>query len=235
MKPKTEKWIPARWTFKSKAVAARFDRHVREQLPFYDILIASIEHFGAHYIPREGLVYDIGASTGNVGRALAPYLLDRKANLVSIEPSKEMLIANPAQVRPPGQWVAEDALKFDFKPFDFAVLNLVLMFLPVAERAEFLRKLKALVKPGGALVVVDKTIAPGGYLGTVFRRLPMKWKLDSGVPAAEILTKELSLAGVQRPINPWIVPVDATRFFQFGEFTGWIWEKAETGLEEVRR
>lgn len=53
----------------------------------------------------------------------------------------------------------------------------------------------------------------------------------SGATAEEILEKELSLGGVQRPISPHIIPVTAQRFFQFGEFVGWIYEKEEQGLQ----
>ena len=56
-----DKWIPAHWTFENKAVAERFNRHVREQLPWYDHLMNCIVLTGAHYIPRNGLVYDVGA------------------------------------------------------------------------------------------------------------------------------------------------------------------------------
>lgn len=222
-----DKWIPAHWTFENKAVAERFNRHVREQLPWYDHLMNCIVLTGAHYIPRNGLVYDDGASTGNVGRALAPYLLDRKATLVSIEPAKEMSANAKKAGLPPGRWVAEDALKFKFEQFDFAVLNLVLMFMPVGKRAAFLRKLKSLLRPGGAIVVVDKVVAPAGYLGTVLRRMAIKWKLEAGAKPEEIVEKELSLGGVQRPIGEFVIPSGATEFFRFGEFAGWIIEQSE--------
>lgn len=224
-------WIPKHWTFESAAVAKRFDSHVREQLPWYDHLLGCIEHFGAHYIQTTGTVYDIGASTGNVGRRLAPYLIDRKAHLVSLEPSHAMTEEARAIGMPPGAWKQEDALRFDFQPFDFAVCNLVLMFMPSPDRAGLVRKLCERVRAGGALVIVDKVLSPSGYLGTVMRRLAMKWKLEAGATADEILAKELSLGGVQRPIAPHIIPVSATRFFQFGEFVGWIYEREERGTE----
>ncbi len=227
---KPDDWIPRRWTFESKAVACRFDRHVREQLPWYDHLLGCVEHFGAHYIPRDGTVYDIGASTGNVGRLLNPYLRDRHASLISIEPSKEMS-AEAKNLGIVGDWKIESALDHEFGPFDFAVINLVLMFLPVGLRGQLVRDLVNLVRPGGAIVIVDKVISPPGYLGTVFRRLAMKGKIDAGAIPEEVLAKELSLGGVQRPISPHIIPVNAQRFFQFGEFVGWIYEKEETGLE----
>jgi tRNA (cmo5U34)-methyltransferase len=66
--------IPTDWTFKNADVAAGFDDHVREQLPWYDIATASVAHVIRHYLPDGGLMYDIGASTGNIGRAVADTL-----------------------------------------------------------------------------------------------------------------------------------------------------------------
>lgn len=224
-------WIPKNWTFESNAVASRFNAHVREQLPWYDHLLRCVEHFGAHYIPRGGLVYDVGASTGNVGRLLAPYLKDRAARLVSIEPSPQMEVQMRVSGGTPGDWKVADATSFEFDDCDFVVCNLVLMFLPVGSRAAFLRNLIAKLRPGGAIVIVDKVLPPAGYLGTVLHRLTMRGKLDAGVAPEEILAKEMSLGGVQRPLSTHVVPSTAVRFFQFGEFVGWILEREETGLE----
>jgi tRNA (cmo5U34)-methyltransferase len=54
------------------------------------------------------------------------------------------------------------------------------------------------------------------------KRLTMFWKLKNGAKAEDILNKELSLSGVQRPIN---IPKNAKQFFQLGEFKGWVIEK----------
>ena len=65
---------------KTSNVARGFDRHVREQLPWYDLATNAILHVARHYIPQDGLVYDFGASTGNIGRALAPILKERTSS-----------------------------------------------------------------------------------------------------------------------------------------------------------
>ena len=83
--------IPTNWTFETSGVAQGFDRHVREQLPWYDLATNAILHVARHYIPENGLVYDFGASTGNIGRALEPILTKRNAHLIGIEPSQEMI------------------------------------------------------------------------------------------------------------------------------------------------
>jgi tRNA (cmo5U34)-methyltransferase len=127
----------------------------------------------------------------------------------------------------PPELVVADAVTFEYQPFDFAVCFLVLMFLPVTTRAEFLRRLASLTKPGGALVIVDKVQMPPGYVGTAFSRLTLQQKLAVGARPEDILRKELSLAGYQRPLDPRMFPSSARTFFQVGEFVGWIIEAPE--------
>lgn len=210
--------IPRHWTFRSRAVAKHFDQHVRESLPWYDLATNAVAHFGRHYIPRNGVVYDIGASTGNIGLALKETLIQRQARFFAVEESREMA----DRYEGPPQLVVADAVSYDYKPFDFAVCFLVLMFLPVDTRASFLRRLQGLTKPGGALLIVDKAQMPPGYVGTAFSRLTLQQKLAVGAKPDDILRKELSLAGYQRPLDPLMLPKAARTFFQLGEFIGWI-------------
>ncbi|WP_372393936.1 methyltransferase domain-containing protein (plasmid) [Azospirillum sp. HJ39] len=212
--------IPRNWTFQKAGIAAAFDRHVREQLPWYDLATGAIAHIARHYIPTGGLVYDIGASTGNVGRALAETLKDRRARLVAIESAAEMI----ARYDGPGEVIQTDALAYDYERFDLGVCFLLLMFLPVSRRAAFVDRLRERIKPGGALIVFDKCEAEAGYPATVLWRLTLAGKVSAGVDPAEIVAKELSLCGVQRPISQDVIGRDAVEWFRFGEFAGWLIE-----------
>jgi len=210
--------IPREWTFENLEVASGFDRHVREQLPWYDLVTGAVAHIARHYIPKGGLVYDIGASTGNIGQAIEETITERKAKLVGIESSAEMC----ARYKAPGELVQIDALDYRFQPYDLAICYLVLMFLPVGKRQEFIDYLKSLIKPGGALLIVDKCEAATGYEATVFWRLTLAGKIAAGVDAKSVIDKELSLSGVQRPLDPAMLGVDAVQWFRFGDFAGWL-------------
>jgi tRNA (cmo5U34)-methyltransferase len=215
--------IPANWTFEDKGVADGFDRHVREQLPWYDLATGAVAHVARHYIPLDGVVYDLGAATGNIGCALAPTLTARTARLIAVEPSAEMAAAYRGPQRSFLQ--VQRAECVEFEPFDVAVAFLTLMFVAVAERAPLLDRLLAAMRPGGALIVFDKCEADTGYAATVIWRLALAGKLATGVDAAEIVAKELSLSGVQRPVSRAMLPAHALEFFRFGEFAGWLIEK----------
>lgn len=213
--------IPSNWTFETAGVAAGFDRHVREQLPWYDLATNAVTHIARHYIPEGGLVYDLGAATGNIGRAIAPVLDDRGARLVGIEPSAEMVKRYDA----PGEIVYGKAEDIDYEMFDLAIVFLTLMFIEPRKRILLMNKLRHACRPGGAIIVFDKLEPVGGYLSTVFYRLTLAGKRAAGVAPDEIVEKELSLCGVQRPIVETQLCGDAYLWFKFGDFAGWVIEK----------
>lgn len=211
--------IPENWTFQSNNIAENFDGHVREQLPWYDMVTRAIAHIARHYIPTNGVVYDIGASTGNIGTAIGPTIESRGAKLVAIDNSEEMA----QHYRGPGSIAICDAMDYPYEEFDFAIAFLVVMFLPVAQRKAWLHSMQAKIKPGGALVVVDKCLPSSGYTSVILSRLALSSKLDAGVSGDDIVKKELSLAGYQRPINDKsLLPTRSIEFFRFGDFAGWI-------------
>lgn len=215
--------IPTHWTFRDQQVAAGFDRHVREQLPWYELATGAVAHVARHYVPEFGTVYDLGASTGNIGLALAPTLTARKAKLIPVESSQEMacLYAGPGLEN----LTIERAERVEFEPFDVAIAFLTMMFVPVAERRTLMRRLVTAMRPGGALIIFDKSEAESGYAATVLWRLALAGKIATGVDPAEIVAKELSLCGVQRPVDEGLfaglAPIE---FFRFGEFAGWLVE-----------
>jgi tRNA (cmo5U34)-methyltransferase len=220
--PKQSFNVPKEWTFRSPAVVRSFDSHVREQLPWYELATGIVAHVARCYIPTGGVIIDVGASTGNIGRALAPLLKARSANLIAIDAAQEMTVVYDA----PGQLIVADAVDFDFasrKP-DLIVCFLALMFVPVAKRASLIEKMASAVSTGGAVVVFDKMVPRPGYVGTVAYRLTLAAKRDAGASPADIVAKELSIAGVQRPM----AERELERFveiFRFGDFAGFIYER----------
>lgn len=213
--------IPAAWTFKNEDVARQFERHVREQLPWYDVATAAVAQIARHYIGSNGLVYDIGASTGNIGRAIAPTLDERGAKLIAIEESAEMA----ARYAGPGELVIARAEDVEYEPFDLAVSFLGMIFLRPDDARDLLRRLYARVRYGGAIVIVERMLPEHAYFGIVSSRLTLAAKRNAGVPADEIIAKELSLGGVQRPLDRRILePFGAIEWFRFGDFAGYVIE-----------
>lgn len=213
--------IPKDWTFHNQNVADNFDKHVREQLPWYDLATGLVYHFGRHYLPENGRMYDLGASTGNITMALKREIESRNVDAVSIDNSEEMRNV----WRGVGLFEVEDVRRYGYLPYDFGVCFLLLMFLPPVDQIALLEKLVSQIRVGGALLIFDKTETADGYLGTVIHRLTLAGKVSTGTSAEDIVRKELSLGGAQRPVRPEVVGLNklgAVEVFRFGEFAGWV-------------
>lgn len=213
--------IPKDWTFRTVAVAKAFDSHVRETLPWYDLATGIVAHVARCYVPHGGRVIDVGASTGNVGRALAPMLKARDADLVAIDSEASMA----AVYAGPGQLKIANAVDFGFVNLnpDVIVCFLSMMFIPVHARAGLIERMYNSLRPGGALIVFDKTAPKPGYVGTVAYRLALAAKYENGASPEEIIAKELSLSGVQRPLEEGELR-DFVELFRFGDFAGYVRE-----------
>ncbi len=208
------------WTFENEDVANNFDAHVREQLPWYDFATDIVAHLVRHYLPENGLIYDIGASTGNLSDHIKGVVDSRNARLIPIEPSKEMA----KNYKGIGDIVVSKAQDVDFEEYDVAVLFLVVMFIPVSERKAFFDKLLSKCKEGGCVILFDKTADNDGYLSTVINRLTISGKVKGGAEPKDIIDKELSLSGCQRPFTNYGY-LGAKNIFRFGDFAGWVIEK----------
>ncbi len=217
--PKLDVPDPGSWTFKSARVAGDFDRHVREQLPWYDLATGIVSHVARHYVPPGGRVYDCGASTGNVGRAIGPVLQQRSASLIAYDESQEMVDRYDA----PGAAIRADIREADLSGADLIVAFLVMMFVPPADRAALISRMIQSLKPGGAILIFDKMAARGGHVGSVIYRLTLAAKYEAGALPEEIIRKELSLAGVQRPMTEDELP-GFDQIFRFGDFAGYLYE-----------
>jgi tRNA (cmo5U34)-methyltransferase len=207
------------FTFSGNMTGESFNAHVNEQLPFYQLVTDATAMIVRNYLPKNGLVYDIGASTGNISKTIKPFVESRDAYVISIEESESMASTWDGH----GELCVADASSFDYEKFDVAVCFLVLMFMTIEQRAYLISTLKSKMNAGGAIIIVDKLLVEGGYFGTVMRRLTFDWKLKNGATPDQIITKELSLTGVQRPMTANELP-DAKEFFRFGEFVGWVIE-----------
>lgn len=217
--------VPEVWTFKNDDVADKFQHHVNHQLPWYNTCTEFVQSLIKSYVREGGLVYDIGCSKGNVTKALVPHFQTLGVETIGIENSKQMA----AQYQGAGECVVSDAFEYLCesnmrRQCDVAVCYLSLMFMRHQERRKIISQLKSLVREGGCVIVVDKEEQTSGYLSTALSRARLALKENQGVPHSEIAAKELSLAGVQRPVSQKDLGDGWVEFFRMGEFVGWIYE-----------
>lgn len=173
----------------------------------------------SHYVPINGVIYDIGASTGNIERALSDIINERDALFIPIEKEKEMAQKYTGL----SEVIIADAVDYNYIEFDVAILFLSLMFIPPSKQKPLIDKLKAKRRDGGAIIVFDKRKSSDNYISTINWRVSLDQKIRNGAKSDDIIKKELSLAGIQRPIDPEILG-NKVEIFRFGEFSGYILE-----------
>ncbi|UYM16206.1 class I SAM-dependent methyltransferase [Endozoicomonas euniceicola] len=214
--------IPTNWTFNSAEVADHFDDHVIEQLPWYPMATDLMCHLARCYLQDKSILVDLGCSTGGITKKLAKVIHDRQIQAYSIDSAQEMV----DKFQGVGEVSCGDMTNVNLYPdFDVCIICLALMFTDVSGRDHFLNSLKAKLKPGGAIIILDKIEPPAGYLGTCISRMSIKNKFDSGVNAQSIIEKELSLCGSQRPTTDHLFQKYAYKpFFRVGDFIGYIYE-----------
>jgi tRNA (cmo5U34)-methyltransferase len=205
--------------FSGEMTGKNFDMHVNEQLPFYSMLTSAVSMIVRNYLPKHGRMYDIGASTGNITKAIADFAKDRDTEIISIDSSEDMASTWQGY----GFFKTANAIDFKYEKFDVAVCFLVLMFMTKAERYRLIEKLKDRMNEGGIIIIVDKITVEGGYFGTVLRRMTFDYKLKNGASPNEIINKELSLSGILRPFDDNETE-GFKEFFRLGEFVGWVIE-----------
>ena len=214
------------WTFETQDIAKGFDAHVREQLPWYDMVTDTVCYIIRNYLTDNNTIVDVGASTGNMIDKLMPLLLERKAYALALEKSPTMVDVLKEKFNK-NNYVRverEDICCCILEPAQVYVVFLTMMFIPVHERQRVINNLKDNLFKGGVLIVVDKVCDHGGYFATVLKRLGMYWKIQQGAKLEEVTVKEMSLAGVQIPFDPTMLGKNAKQFFRMGEFAGWVVE-----------
>lgn len=215
-KPSTD--APADFDFGEQAKT--FDGHVRSHLPWYELTTDLVKHLVRAYLPEGGRVIDIGASNGNIARALSKVLEERGADMLSIDRQPEMI----ERFSGPGTALCERVQDVDLPSADVIISHLSLMFLPPADRGPVLAKLQNRLKPGGVLLAFERVIAPSSYIGHAIERAAIAAKLEAGMPPSDIVAKKTALLGVQRPLQ-YETFAGWTPIFRYGAFAGFAWER----------
>jgi ubiquinone/menaquinone biosynthesis C-methylase UbiE len=205
-------------------VAGNFNTHLTGQLPWYNQFIDGMFIEFARYFCRTGsVVYDFGASTGNIETAIGDIISDRDIDFIPVEQNISMIqnyMGDKSRV------IQEDILSVELKPFSFASSILCLSFVHPSKRYEFLLNAMRVCEVGGAFVILEKFMNKEGALGTVFNRITWREKIQTNQSLEQIIGKEMSLSGVQYPLYLSEVE-DMVPIWQFGDFRSFIYIKTK--------
>lgn len=226
-----------KWTF-DQGVAGVFDEMLERSIPSYETMRGLVFELGCSFVRRGDLatIVDLGASAGD---AIAPFVekygATARYELVEIsDPFLEKLRDRFAGFLEAGRLAVRKVdLRTDYPPVAGASLVLsilTLQFTPIEYRAAILRRIFESLRPGGALILVEKVLGSDAALDALFVDRYLALKARNGYSREEIDRKRLSLEGVLVPVSAdWNVELleragfrSIDSFFRHLNFAGWI-------------
>lgn len=192
--------------FDAKVVTV-FDDMLNRSVPFYGEVQRMVAELAQHFV-QDGVIYDIGCSTGNTLLALTSVVdADRDVRFVGIEPSEAMRDkagANLSRVERPERVDIRDGrveAMAELPDAAFVTMLYTLQFVRPIHRLNVLQMVHRSLKPGGCLVLAEKILGDDPELRRLFIDLYHDYKHRCGYSRTEIAKKRESLENVLVPLN----------------------------------
>lgn len=199
------------------SVAAAFEDMAQRSIPGYEESIRTVCWLAAREL-TSGVVYDLGASTGTLELALAPWLLQTNARVIAVDLSEEMVARGQGRTHAAGlservEWRCEDVAQTEVQDASLVVANYVFQFMDPALRSAAYQRVFDGMRPGAWFVLSEKTVESSGDVEGFFRARYEDFKRTQGYTEEEIENKRVALEGVLRP---WTVQQTEAALSQIG-------------------
>lgn len=183
-----------------------FDDMVDRSIPFYKDVIKSSAQLLDQLLTEGDTIYDLGCATGSSLLLLSRYLQDRDLSFVGIDNSKPMLDKAKLKTELFSSqkrvcFHLEDITSFDHSDAGAIILNYTLQFIRPPLREEFIKRLYHNLRPGGLLVISEKTINHDRRLNREFISIYHQFKKSRGYSELEIAKKREALENVLIPFS----------------------------------
>lgn len=190
-------------------VASVFDDMVSRSIPFYDEIHRIINDIlGKSKFQNDGLIYDIGCSTGTTIMLMDNFLKsqNRKAKFIGIDPSNPMIAKADQKLSSNDvrdfELICNDASEIDYAKADIFIVNYTMQFIPLAKRKRLLKKIHSSLKKGGIIIMSEKINCLDRNIHLLQTELYYDFKRRNGYSELEISQKRDALENVLKPLTP---------------------------------
>lgn len=222
---------PCHWSFDT--VVEQFEDHIDKSVPNYRKGHELVCRYSDFFLRDDSLVYEIGCSTGLLGREFLHWNRARKGlRYVGLDVSAPMIehASKAGASDDRGTYSCENATSFAFEPCTVVMAYYTLQFIHPAFRQTVLDKIYDALEWGGALIVFEKVRAPDARFQDYAIQIYNDIKQDSGFTEEEIINKTQSLKGNLEPFstsgNMGLMAragfVDITSIYKWVCFEGWV-------------
>lgn len=191
------------WQF-DEAVAERFDDMLERSIPEYETMRELTTLVASAFLRPGTIVLDLGCARGEALARIAELPGTEEVGFVGLEVSKPMHDAATERFASDDRVeVLLRDLREGLPPIEYpcsVVLSvLTLMFVPTNYRGRILEGVHRALRPGGALVLVEKVLGPSSSIDDLFAANYHRRKAETGYTPDEIQRKRLALEGVLVP------------------------------------
>jgi tRNA (cmo5U34)-methyltransferase len=191
------------WSF-GRGVAKTFGEHVRRSVPLYAEGHDLICQISDYFVPKNALVYDLGASTGRLlAKLAARHEAKPGVTFVGIDQEESMIeearkvIGKRTNVR----LEVGDINLWDYEPCELVVSYYTIQFIHPRIRQDLINKIYQNLNWGGAFLFFEKVRGPDARFQDMCTGIYNEFKLDNGFSEAEIINKSRSLKGTLEPFS----------------------------------
>ena len=188
------------------AVAAVFDNMISRSVPFYRELLTAEAQLLSRYLGKGELVYDLGCSTGNGVLGLAEAAPGKDLRFIGIDSSEAMLERARENARAfrfgsSVQFLEGDITDFPLETCGAVLCNYTVQFIRPLKRKSFIASVCRALRPGGVLLLAEKTVSQDPELNRLFIDQGFAYKKSHGYSDLEISRKREALENVLIPFS----------------------------------
>ena len=197
--------VPEDFDFNERVVEV-FDDMLDRSIPFYREVIKATANLLAHHLKEGDSVCDLGCATGTPLLEFSRLLHRNKFNFIGIDSSPAMLEKARLKTELYSQkdsitFHLEDITLLDRPETGAFILNYTLQFIRPMQRQALLDRLFDNLKPGGILILSEKTICDDKRLNRTFIDIYHRFKREKGYSELEIARKREALENILIPFS----------------------------------
>lgn len=186
-------------------VADVFDDMLARSVPGYRQVIEMAGAILGRYLAPGDLIYDLGCSTGTTLVELANRLRLPGLRFIGLDNSAAMLEKARHKAEMFGladrlSFRAADLTATAFEPAGAMLMNYTLQFIAPERRCDLLTTVHQALRPGGVLILSEKTLCRDPAIDRTFLDLYLDFKRANGYSETEIARKRQALEQVLVPL-----------------------------------
>ena len=190
----------------SESVVEVFDDMLDRSVPFYREVIQATAELLTTMLEDNDRIVDLGCATGTTLLEFSRLISNDTITYLGVDNSKAMLEKGKLKAeiylkKKQISFLEEDITAVNLPRTGAFILNYTLQFVRPVLREEFLQTVYANLRPGGMLILSEKTISHDPLLNRKYIEMYHKYKRRKGYSELEIAKKREALENVLIPFS----------------------------------